>query len=68
MVYVERGFEFLQLLDEPETAQSQNNEFLRRMKQGQGLYEKFKFFLQASGSGKYILTFILLLSAKNSNY
>ncbi|KAG2215119.1 hypothetical protein INT45_004880 [Circinella minor] len=51
IIGTKRGFAFLQLLDEPETAQNQNNEFLKRMKQGQGLYEKFKFFLQASVSG-----------------
>ncbi|KAG2215883.1 hypothetical protein INT45_006790 [Circinella minor] len=45
------GFAFLQLLDQPETAQNGGNEFLRRMRQGQGLHQKFKFFLQASGSG-----------------
>ncbi|KAI7846684.1 hypothetical protein BDC45DRAFT_542650 [Circinella umbellata] len=46
-----RGFAFLQLLDQPETAQNRGNEFLRRVRQGQGLHQKFKFFLQASGSG-----------------
>ena len=68
MVYVEHRFAFLQLLDQPETAQNRGNEFLRQMRQGQGLHQKFKFFLQASGSGKYVLIFMLLISAKNFSY